>query len=96
MTMQDPPLIEHAPDRQRFTCQMGAHLCVLDYRLDGGHLAITHTGVPPAVGGRGIAAALTLAAFEYARHQRLKILPLCSYAATWVQRHPQWLPWVVG
>jgi uncharacterized protein len=94
MTVQDPPLIEQDMVRQRFTMQVGAHLCVLDYRIADGRMTITHTGVPVAVGGRGIAAALTLAAFEFARQQRLKVVPACSYAASWVQRHPQWLEWV--
>lgn len=93
--MHNPPVIAHDPERQRFTSQVGAHLCVLDYRLADGRMTITHTGVPPAVGGRGLAAALTLAAFEFARANGLKVVPACSYAATWIQRHPQWLMQVV-
>ena len=42
------------------------------------------------VGGRGIAGALTRAAFEHARVQDLHVRPACSYAAGWVDRHPEY------
>jgi predicted GNAT family acetyltransferase len=66
----------------------GAH-CVLDYQLSGNIMTIMHTGVPDAVGGRGIAGALTLAAFQAARNEGWKVTPACSYAAGWLQRHPE-------
>jgi uncharacterized protein len=51
---------------------------------------ITHTGVPHAWEGRGIAASLTQAAFEYARSRGLSVTPLCSYAAAYLRRHPEY------
>ncbi|HEY4145674.1 GNAT family N-acetyltransferase [Pinirhizobacter sp.] len=66
----------------------GAH-CVLDYQLSGNVMTITHTGVPSVVGGRGIAGALTLAAFQSARSEGWKVHPACSYAADWLQRHAE-------
>ena len=51
----------------RFEATVDGVLCVLDYRIVGKVLTITHTGVPEAVGGRGIASALTATAFETAR-----------------------------
>lgn len=73
----------------------GQH-CVLDYRVDGGVLAIVHTGVPSQVGGRGIAAALVQRAFEIARARDLKVDPVCAYAAVWLRRHPQFAELVVS
>jgi hypothetical protein len=51
-------------------------------------MTITHTGVPAEVGGRGIASALVQAALETARGEGWKVLPACSYAVAWMQRHP--------
>ncbi|NNC24565.1 N-acetyltransferase, partial [Salinisphaera sp. USBA-960] len=62
----------------------------LDYQLRGDQLVITHTGVPEAIGGRGIASDLVRAAFEYARGAGLKVWPACSYAAVWAERHPEY------
>jgi predicted GNAT family acetyltransferase len=74
----------------RFEAVVDGVLCVLDYRLDGTLLTITHTRVPDAVAGRGIAAALTKAAFDAARRERWQVIPDCAYAAAYVARHPEY------
>ena len=81
--------IEHRADPGRFQTVVESHLCVVDYELDGGVMAITHTEVPPALEGRGIAAALIRAALAHARETGLKVRPLCSYARVYMQRHPE-------
>lgn len=82
--------ITHNEAASRFQTLVDGVLCVLDYRQSDGVMTITHTGVPDAVGGRGIAAALTLAAFEAARREGWRVVPACSYAAAWLARHPQY------
>ena len=78
--------IEHRPAERRFQWVEDGQLCVLDYSLRDGVMAITHTGVPASVGGRGIAADLAKAAVETARREGWKVRPLCSYVATWMRR----------
>lgn len=51
-------------------------------------MTIVHTGVPPSVGGRGIAGALVQAAFDAARAAGWKVRPTCSYSSAWLARHP--------
>ncbi len=85
-----PLSIQHDRKAHRFHAEVdGAH-CVLDYSLAGTVMTITHTGVPPEVGGRGIASALVQAAMEAARAEGWQVVPACSYAAAWVQRHPEY------
>ena len=79
--------IDHLPGR--FQAVVEGQACVADYRQADGVLSITHTGVPPALEGRGIAAALMQAVFEHARAVGLKVAPLCSYARAYMQRHPE-------
>jgi len=74
----------------RFETTVDGQLCVLDYHLRDGVLAIDHTGVPSAVGGRGIAAALTKAAMDTARREGWRVLPNCAYAVAWLARHPDY------
>lgn len=83
------PEITHDRGRRRLQASVDGALCVLDYALDGTLMTITHTEVPPEVGGRGIAAALVRAALELAREQGWSVSPACSYAAVWMQRHPE-------
>lgn len=87
--MSTPPDIQHEPDRQRFVTTVDGIEAVLDYRLDGEFMEITHTTVPDPIGGRGIASRLTLAAFEHARAEGLNVRPTCPYAAAWAERHPE-------
>jgi uncharacterized protein len=49
-----------------------------------------HTLVPPAIGGRGVAAKLVEALVEDARQQGFLIVPTCSYVAVAFKRHPEW------
>lgn len=82
--------IQHDPARQRFSTVVDGVEAELDYQMRGNELVIAHTGVPEAIGGRGIASDLVRAAFEYAREAGHKVRPACSYAAVWAQRHPEY------
>jgi uncharacterized protein len=74
-------------DNHRFMFVQDGHEAHLDYTLAATVMTITHTLVPEALGGRGIAGQLTQAAFDHARLHNFKIIPQCSYAAAWAQRH---------
>jgi len=81
--------IQHDRASHRFETTVDGQRCELDYTLSGGMMTITHTGVPVAVGGRGIAGALVHAAFDVARDEGWKVVPACSYARAWIERHPE-------
>ncbi|HJW07342.1 MAG TPA: GNAT family N-acetyltransferase [Rhodanobacter sp.] len=83
-----PLAIQHDRVAHRFETRVEDMPCLLEYTLADGVMTITHTGVPAAVGGRGIAAALVQQALETARAEGWKVVPACSYAAVWMQRHP--------
>jgi uncharacterized protein len=80
---------EHDAQAQRFTLPTTPP-CVLDYLLSPGTVAFTHTGVPAAHQGQGLAAVLVTAGLTWARAQGLRVVPACSYVATFIQRHPEW------
>ena len=82
--------IFHDTAGQRFETQIDGVVGFVEYELGDGVMAITHTIVPPAIGGRGIAAALVQAAVEYARAEGLEVDPHCSYADAWMRRHPEY------
>lgn len=82
--------ITNNPAQNRFETKVEGNECVLDYRLRGNVLQIDHVGVPTPVEGRGIAAALTRTALDWARAQDMKVAPVCTYAAAWMRRHPEY------
>jgi predicted GNAT family acetyltransferase len=59
------------------------------YEQDGVKVA-DHTIVPPAIGGRGVAAELVKALVADAKAEGFKIRPLCSYVVAVFKRHPEW------
>lgn len=82
--------IQHDPAAQRFLAEVDGHVGYVEYERREGVMVITHTIVPPPIGGRGIAAALVQAAVEHARAESLKVDPRCSYAEAWMRRHPRY------
>ncbi|MGY3264531.1 GNAT family N-acetyltransferase [Lysobacter sp. HA35] len=88
--------VQQQPDAERFVVTVDGHEAEMGYRIENGVLAITHTGVPSQIGGRGIAGDLVRAGFDYARANGLRVRPLCSYAAAWAQRHPDYADVLAG
>ena len=81
---------EHDQARRRFSSTVDGQTCQLDYRLAGNTMTITHTGVPEALAGRGIAAALMRNALDHARARGWKVAPACSYALAFMKRFPEY------
>jgi len=87
-----PPVltIQHHTDIGRFEAIVDGLPCEVDYQLEGHLMRITHTGVPRALEGRGIAAALVVHALAWARAQGHRVQPRCSYVQAYMRRHPEW------
>lgn len=83
------PEVVHDSARQRFVADIDGHECLCVYRRDGQTVYFTHTEVPPALQGRGLAAHLVRAALAWARDERLAVQPRCSYVAAYLRRHPE-------
>jgi uncharacterized protein len=81
--------VTHHPELQRFEAAVEGQLALCEYRVQGSVVSFTHTEVPTALEGQGIAAALVHAALAWARTEGLKVQPLCSYVALYMRRHPE-------
>lgn len=84
--------IAHDQASHRFSTEVDGETGYIEYERAGEVMIITHTIVPSAIGGRGIAGALVRAALEYAKAQGLKVNPQCSYADGWMRKHPEYEP----
>jgi uncharacterized protein len=89
--MNATPTVVHNAAAQRFEAEAGGRLSVCVYRRFGDVLHLTHTEVPRALEGQGIAAALVRSALAWARSEGLRVRPSCSYVATYMRRHPETL-----
>ena len=63
----------------------------LDYIQEGKNFVITHVGVNPLHRGQGVAAKIVEAGLQYARQNALRVIPMCSYAAAYIRRNPEYL-----
>jgi hypothetical protein len=79
--------IDHDPAMQRLTTEVDGRTGELDYTLNGSVMNITHTRVPAAIGGRGVAAELMRAALRLAADRGWSVNPVCSYAVEYLKRH---------
>ena len=85
----EPLVAVHNAAASRFEIDLHGALALCVYRRHGAVVALTHTEVPPALEGRGIAAAVVRAALDWARSEGLRVQPLCSYVALYMRRHPE-------
>ena len=60
-----------------------------DYSRRGNVLVIPHVESPDALRGKGTAGRLMEGVVAHARAEGAKIVPICSYAAAWLHRHPE-------
>jgi predicted GNAT family acetyltransferase len=91
--MTDPAAgleVEHEAGRNRFVVRSAGQEAVLDYQDLAEKIVFTHTGVPGALEGRGIGAALARAGLEWARASGKRVVPICPFVAAYVARHPEY------
>ena len=77
-------------DRSRYELTAEGHTAFAAYTLDGGVITFTHTVVPPALEGRGIASRLILHALTDVRGRGLKVIAQCPFVAAYIRKHPEW------
>jgi hypothetical protein len=72
----------------RFELEENGHLVWADYRIHDGKYILPHVEAEPELRGTGAASRLMQQIVDYARREKLVLVPRCSYARAWFQRHP--------
>jgi predicted GNAT family acetyltransferase len=82
--------VVHRPEQNRFVIEFEEAPAYLEYELaNDGTLMIMHTEVPAAHSGEGYAAKLAEAALLHAEENNMKVMPYCTYMATYLRRHKE-------
>jgi predicted GNAT family acetyltransferase len=88
--MTDDVRITEAPGDRRYELRLGDELVgVADYRDQDERRLIVHVGVDPAHRHHGLAGRLTAHVLDDVRARGLTPVPVCSYVAWYVRRHPE-------
>jgi uncharacterized protein len=82
--------VRHNEAAARYELDTAHGQAIAVYRQQGDSRVFTHTEVPPADEGKGIAAALVRAALDDTRARGFKIVPACSFVVAFVRRHPEY------
>lgn len=77
--------------KNRFEVSLSDVVAVAEYRREGERIVFTHTEVPEAMDGKGVASALVTTALDFARSEALEVVPECSFVAEYIKRHPEYL-----
>jgi len=91
--MEGPELrIVDNEEARRFELCLGEELAgVMIYRSRPNALALIHTEVDPGFSGQGLGGKFVAAVLDQLRESEVKILPLCPFVSSYVERHPEYL-----
>ena len=90
MAPESAPVVNNQAEN-RFEESMDGQTALLQYLLSGDQITFLHTEVPPEFEGRGVGGELVRTGLEYARSHALKIVPVCSFVAGYLKRHPEYI-----
>ncbi|GAA4664306.1 GNAT family N-acetyltransferase [Gordonia humi] len=88
--------VTHLAEQERYRADladddMGAvEVGYIDYTTDGDNLALTHTVVFDRWGGRGFAAELVRQVLDDVRANDRRVVPVCSYVVSYLDKHPEY------
>lgn len=76
--------------RNRFEMQTDGETSFVTYRRENGRLFLLHAEVPRALEGRGVGSKLVRAVLDHARSEGVSVVPVCSFVAATIRRHPEY------
>lgn len=85
----DDTAIRDDPSRQRYELATPDGPAIAAYERRGDTLVLSHTAVPPAQEGRGVASRLIAGVLADVRARGLRIVPACPFVAAYLDRHPE-------
>lgn len=74
----------------QFELVENGHLAFAKYKLESGVLYIRHVEAPPELRGTGTAGRLMKGVMDTARKEHWKVIPICGYAASWIDRNGEY------
>lgn len=87
--MSETITVKDNPEANRFEAIVSGHTAVAMYEIAQGVITFTHTRVPESLRGKGIANELAKTALAAARAQGLRVVPKCTFFASYMKRHAE-------
>jgi predicted GNAT family acetyltransferase len=80
----------HEKENERFVIYLDGNEVYVEYTMEDREINLYHTYTHPALRGKGLAAQVVRAAFEFAKENNLKVIPTCSYVQAFVRKNEQY------
>ena len=94
--MADETQVVQRPETHRYEITTDGQVAgFVTYHEADGVVVLDHTEVQPGFEGEGLAGELASGTFEDLRARGLRVQPLCSFMASWVDKHPEYADLVV-
>ncbi len=80
----------HNADENRYEYHIEGHVCYITYDDQEGNMHLTHTIVPDALGGQGIAKKLLIDVLQEIKKCGKKAVAQCSYIVNFENKNPDY------
>ena len=78
-------------DKKRFELEVDGHIAFIETILNNENIMfLTHTEVPPVLGGKGVGTKIVEKALHYIKDHDYTLAPLCPFVAKYLRSHPEW------
>lgn len=82
--------IKNNTTEMRYELSVEGATAFIAYQMKSGKIYLTHTEVPEQLKGKGIGSALLKNVLSMIAKEHLEMVPLCSFVAAYIERHPEW------
>jgi predicted GNAT family acetyltransferase len=73
-----------------FEINIDGFLALLEYEMSGDTITLKHTEVAKELAGKGVGGRIVKFVLEYAQANGLKVIPLCPFARSYIDRHKEY------
>lgn len=73
----------------RFELELDKSTAIIEYRLEGNTITMTHTEVPKELNGKGVGSIIAEKALDYATIHGLKVVASCPFVAHYISKNPK-------
>ena len=78
-------------EQHRYEFHIDNYIPLIEYtKTKNGEIYLIHTEVPEALEGKGIGSRLVKEVLADIKQKGLRLVPLCSFIASYIQKHPEW------
>jgi len=83
-------------EAHRFEATIEGQKAFINYRRFPDRIVFVHTEVPLEFEGHGLAGKLAKTALDFARTNKLRVVPQCPYITHYLRKHPEYQDLVSG